>query len=86
MTTTPTRWTVRCDRADYRCETAPEEVTAPSLKVLREAMRRSGWHVGPWRQWGGAHPYEFCPHCVAYVKRALAEQATWFPIGAGAIG
>lgn len=74
MSTTPTRWSVECDRADlFGCETAPEEVSAPSLKVVREAMRRSGWHVGPWPKWGGAHSYEFCPSCVAYVTRRLKE-------------
>lgn len=76
MSTTPNRWAVRCDRADYRCSTQPVEVEAASLARLRAGLRDRGWHFGPWRQWGDGHR-EYCPACVAYVKAKLAEQATW---------
>lgn len=75
MTATPTRWDVRCDRADLMCATAPVMVERESLGEARQAVRDRRWHSGPWREWSRRSHLDLCPACVAFVRKRLAETA-----------
>lgn len=85
MSTTPNRWLVRCDRADYLCSTQPIEVLAGSLAELRAGLRLRGWRIGPWREWSGSAHLDLCPTCVAFARRNIAENAA-LRTGTGTIG
>lgn len=78
MSTTPTRWEIRCDDPiGARCRTPRAEISAASLAEVRRALRDCGWHSGPWREWSTRAHLDLCPACVVYVREAIRKDASF---------